>query len=117
MKQKIAKKVKTKLKVGDKVQVIAGADKGKQGKILVIDRENNRVVVEGVRMLTKHIKPGKNRDHQNGGIVNQEGYIHASNVMYLAGGKPSRLGLTVTKTGGKTEKKRVAKATKETLSK
>lgn len=116
MNKKVTQKVKMKLKKGDKVQVIAGADKGKQGKILAVDREKGRIIVEGVNMITKHVKPGKSRDHQNGGLIHQEGYIHASNAMYLAGAKPTRLGISVSKDGGKRVRKRIAKATGETLS-
>ena len=70
-----------KLKTGDKVVVIAGKDKGKEGKILHVDRKNNRVIVEGVNMISKHTTPSM--QNQQGGIVKKEGSIHASNVMYL----------------------------------
>ena len=83
----------TKLKKGDKVVVIAGKDKGKQGKIMSVDPEKDRVVVEGVNMVSKHQKP--NSENQNGGIVKKENYIHASNVMYLQNGKPTRLGAKI----------------------
>ena len=56
-----------KLKTGDKVVVIAGKDKGKEGKILHVDRKNNRVIVEGVNMISKHTKPSM--QNQQGGIV------------------------------------------------
>ena len=81
------------LKKGDKVVVIAGKDKGKEGKILVVDRKNNKVIVEGINMITKHVKP--NAMNQQGGIVTKEGYIHASNVMYLHNGKATRLGAVI----------------------
>ena len=101
---------KVKIKKGDKVQVIAGKDKGKQGKVLVVDREKNRVIVEGVNMITKHQKP---RGAQQGGLINKEAAIHASNVMYLHNGKPVRLGVKVEvseKDGKKViNKKRIAK--------
>lgn len=106
----MTKKVtKMKLKKGDKVKVIAGSDRGKQGKILSVDRENNRVIVEGVNMLTKHVKPGKSRANQQGGIIRQEGSIHASNVMYIHKGKPVRLGLKVENINNKKVKTRVAR--------
>ena len=63
-----------KLKTGDKVVVIAGKDKGKEGKILHVDRKNNRVIVEGVNMISKHTKPSM--QNQQGGIVKKEGSIH-----------------------------------------
>lgn len=68
-----------KIRVGDKVQVIAGKDKGKQGTVLQVLRTENRVIVEGVNVVTKHIKPSQ-RDPE-GGIVTREAPIHASNVM------------------------------------
>ena len=80
---------KLKIKKGDTVRVIAGKDKGKEGKILVVDRKTDRVIVEGVNMATKHVKP-------RGGVqqvVHQEAPIHVSNVMYLHEGKPTRLGI------------------------
>lgn len=98
-----------KLKTGDKVVVIAGRDKGKEGKIVAVDKKNNRVLVEGVNMVSKHTKP--NMQHQQGGIVKKENYIHASNVMYVHNGKPTRLG-TVIKDG---KKVRVAKKTGEVI--
>jgi len=66
-----------KLKVGDKVVVITGKDRGKEGKITTVLRDENRVVVEGVNIVKKHIKPaGQNP----GSIVDREASVHASNV-------------------------------------
>ncbi|HHT50262.1 MAG TPA: 50S ribosomal protein L24 [Eubacteriaceae bacterium] len=73
-------KNKVHVKKGDNVVVIAGKDKGKQGKILAVLPKENRVIVEGINMITKHMKPSANM--QGGGIIHQEGKIHASNVMY-----------------------------------
>lgn len=70
-----------KLKTGDKVIVIAGKNKGNQGKIVKIYREEQRVVVEGVNLVKKHLKP--NANNQNGGIVSKEAPIHISNVMLV----------------------------------
>ena len=100
----------TKLKTGDKVVVIAGKDKGKEGKILKIDRKKGRVIVEGVNMLSKHQKP--NAANQQGGIIEMEATLDISNVMYLYKGKPVRVGfegtgkdkVRVAKVDGKTEK-------------
>jgi len=103
-----------KIKKGDMVQVIAGKDKGKSGKIIEIDHKKGRVRVEGLNMITKHTKPSAS--NQQGGIVTTEGSIDASNVMYLADGKVSRIGFTVnTDDNGKQTKKRVAKATGKTI--
>ena len=98
-----------KIKKGDMVKVIAGKDKGKEGKVIKVDHENGRVVVEGINMLTKHTNPSA--QNQQGGIVNMEGAIDASNVMYLQGGKVTRIGFDV-KDG---KKVRVAKATGEVI--
>ena len=65
------------LKVGDKVIVIAGKDKGKEGKIIA--KKGEKVFVEGVNMVKKHVKP--NGQDQNGGIIDKEAAIHVSNVM------------------------------------
>ena len=69
-----------KLRVGDTVQVIAGSDKGKTGEIIQILRKEDRVIVEGVDMVTKHIKPSQ--ADPEGGIVTREAPIHVSNVAY-----------------------------------
>ena len=77
-----------KIKKGDTVRVITGKDKGKEGKVLVTDVASQRVVVEGVNMVTKHQKPnGMNQ----GGIVHQEAPIHVSNVVLVHDGKPTRV--------------------------
>ncbi len=76
---------------GDLVKVIAGADRGKQGRVLAVDPERNRVRVEKVRMIKRHLKPGR-RGARAGGIVEQEAFVHISNVMLVDpdGGRPSR---------------------------
>ena len=98
-----------KIKKGDMVKVIAGKDKDKEGKVVHVDRKSGRVVVEGVNMLTKHTKPSA--QNQQGGIINVEGTIDVSNVMYLHNGKATRIGFT--EKDGK--KVRVAKATGEVI--
>ena len=98
-----------KIKKGDTVKVIAGKDNGKEGKVIAVDKKDGRVLVEGVNMLTKHTKPSM--ANQNGGIVHQEGYIDASNVMLLHNGKATRVGFKMD--GDK--KVRFAKATGEVI--
>ena len=98
-----------KIKKGDMVKVIAGKDKDKEGKVIAVDKKDERVLVEGVNMLTKHTKPSM--ANQNGGIVHQEGYIDASNVMLLHNGKATRVGFKMD--GDK--KVRFAKATGEVI--
>ena len=79
-----------KIRKGDTVKVIAGKDKDKEGKVLAVNKKDGKVLVEGVNMLTKHTKPSA--ANQNGGIVHQEGYIDASNVMYVHKGQATRVG-------------------------
>ena len=98
-----------KIKKGDMGKVIAGKDKDKEGKVIAVDKKDGRVLVEGVNMLTKHTKPSM--ANQNGGIVHQEGYIDASNVMLLHNGKATRVGFKMD--GDK--KVRFAKATGEVI--
>jgi len=108
---------KIKLKRGDIVQVIAGKEINRTGKVLMIDRTKSRVVVEGLNLQTKHQKP--NRANQTGGITRREAPLHISNVMYLHKNKPTRIGYkveTVEVDGKKkTVKKRYAKSTGEII--
>ena len=67
------------IKKGDTVVVIAGKDKGKKGKVLQVLPKQNRVIVEGINMITKHQRP--DQQLQQGGIIKKEAAIHASNVM------------------------------------
>ena len=97
------------LKKGDTVKVIAGKDNGKEGKVISVDRKNNRVLVEGVNIITKHMKPSA--ANQNGGIVQKEAPIHISNVMYVHKGKPTRIGFKMEKD----KKVRFAKSTGEVI--
>ncbi len=80
-----------KIRKGDLVQVITGADSGKQGRVMALDVARRKVRVEGVRMQKRHLRPGR-RGARQGGIVEQEGYVDASNVMLVNGdGKVSRV--------------------------
>ena len=78
------------VKRGDTVIVIAGNDKGTTGEVIAVDRTRNRVVVAGVNMRTKHVKP--TQQNPKGERVEREQSIHASNVMHVdpANGKPTR---------------------------
>lgn len=78
------------LRVGDTVAVISGADRGKQGKVIAV--EGARVRVEKVRMQKLHLKPGR-KIARAGGILEREGFLHASNVMLVdpESGQPSRV--------------------------
>ena len=96
-----------KIKKGDTVKVIAGKDKDKEGKVLAV--KDGKVLVEGVNMVTKHTKPSA--ANQQGGIVNKEAPIDASNVMLVVKGKATRVGFKME--GDK--KVRVAKKTGEVI--
>lgn len=83
------------VKKGDKVMVISGKDKGKSGVILASFPKKDRVLVEGVNIIKKHVKP--NQVNPQGGIVSQEAAIHVSNVMLIdpKTGEPTRVGYKV----------------------
>lgn len=68
------------VKKNDEVVVLAGADKGKRGRIISVDGKKERVIIEGVHMIKKHTR--KNQLNPNGAIVEREGTIHVSNVMH-----------------------------------
>jgi large subunit ribosomal protein L24 len=74
--------VKTRLKKEDQIVVISGNDKGKRGKILLVDNKKGRVIVEGVNFRKRHIKQ-QNQENQKGGIISMEFPIQISNVMYF----------------------------------
>ncbi len=99
-----------KIKKGDTVRVIAGKDKDKEGKVLAIDREKHRVLVDGVNKVTKHTKPSVM--NQQGGIIQKEAPIDISNVMYLHKGQPTRIGFKILEDGRKV---RVAKKTGDVI--
>ena len=82
-----------KIKVGDKVRVIAGKDKGKEGEVLKIDRKNGKVIVKDINMVTKHNR--QSQQNPTGGIIKIEGGIDISNVMLLVNDKPTRVGFEV----------------------
>ena len=71
-----------KIKVGDNVRVITGTNKGKEGKVLKIFRKDNKVLVDGINIVKKHMKP--NRTNESGGILEVEAPIHISNVKVLS---------------------------------
>ena len=98
-----------KIKKGDTVKVLTGKDKDKEGKVISVDHKNGKVVVEGVNMVTKHTKPSA--ANQNGGIIQKEAAIDASNVMYVHKGKATRIGFKMD--GDK--KVRIAKATGDVI--
>ncbi len=98
---------KLKIKKGDLVEVIAGKDRGRRGKVLRVDPGRRRVVVEGVNFIKRHTRPNPSKNIQ-GGIVEREAPIHVSNVMVVSpeSGRPTRVGFTILEDGRKV---RVAK--------
>ena len=79
-----------KIKKDDMVKVIAGKDKGKEGKVLSVDTDKKKIVVEGCNIVTKHSKP--NVANPQGGIVKKEAAMDISNVMLIADGQPTKVG-------------------------
>ena len=98
------------IKKGDTVYVLSGKDRGKKGKVLEVYPSENKVIVEGVNMSTKHKKPRSR--HQQGGIIEQESTIHSSNVMIVCSrcGVPSKVSKEV---GENKQKVRVCKSCNE----
>jgi len=105
--------VKMKLRKDDVVKVMTGRDKGKTGRVIEVDREKGRVIIEGVMLVKKHTRPNPAKQVK-GGIAERESSIHHSNVMLMtSAGEPTRVG---TKVEGK-RRVRVAKVSGEVLDK
>jgi large subunit ribosomal protein L24 len=100
-----------KLKKGDTVVVIAGKDKGSEGEVVQVMPTANKVIVNGVNTAKKHSKPRKS--NQQGGIIDRDMPVDASNVMLVHKGKPTRVGYKIQPDGTKV---RVAKRTGEVIS-
>ena len=99
-----------KIKKGDTIQVITGNDTGKTGRVIKVFLKKERVVVEGVNIAKKHARP--TQDNPQGGIIEKEASIHISNVMMVAGGKPTRIGYKTLEDGRKVK---FAKTTNEVI--
>ena len=100
MKKKKFQSYKLKINKGDNVIVISGNYVGKQGRVLSIDKDRNRAIVEGVNILTKHSKP--TQQNPDGGIIKKEGTIHLSNLMIIdAQGNTTRIGRRIDESSGK----------------
>ncbi|MEZ4825847.1 MAG: 50S ribosomal protein L24 [Bacteroidia bacterium] len=87
------------IKKGDNVRVLSGADRGMEGRVLRVFPKDQKAIVEGIRMVKKHIKPSQ--QYPNGGIIDQEAPIHISNLMVIDPGlkKPSRTGRKLNEDG------------------
>jgi large subunit ribosomal protein L24 len=96
-----------KIKKGDTVEVVTGKDSGKKGRVLVVDRDRERLVIEGVNMIKRHTRPNPQKNVK-GGIVEREASIHVSNVMVVSpdSGRRSKIGYRILDDGRKV---RVAK--------
>lgn len=106
--------MKLKIKKGDMVSVISGADKGKTGKILEVITKDMRVLIEGINLRKRHVKPSQKTPQ--GGMISKERPIHVSKVMLLdQNGKPTRVGIKRVEKGGKTVAVRFAKTTGKEL--
>ena len=79
-----------KIKKGDMVKIIAGSDKGKDGRVIQIYPKDDKVVVEGVKLVKKHIRP--NQENPQGGILEKEMPVHISNVVLIINGNSTRIG-------------------------
>ena len=99
-----------KIKKGDTVQVITGNDEGKIGRVIKVFLNRDRVVIEGVNIVKKHARP--TQDNPQGGIIEKEATIHISNIMMVAGGKPTRVGYKTLEDGRKVK---FAKTTGEVI--
>jgi large subunit ribosomal protein L24 len=98
------------IKKNDVVKVIAGNNKGKQGKVLKVYVDTSKVIVEGINLRKKHIKP--NQKNPQGGIQEKEAPIHVSNVMLLYNGQATRVGYKKLEDG---KKVRIAKINGEVV--
>jgi len=96
------------IRKGDTVKVLAGKEKGKQGRVLEVLREQGRVVVEKLMTVKRHVKKGRNASTPEGGILDKDGSIAISSVMVVSGGKPVRREKIVRELGAK-EKARLEK--------
>lgn len=98
---KTPERVKMRIRKGDRVKVIRGNHRGQEGTVLRVDREKNRVVVEGVNLRKRHRKPSA--QDPEGGIITFEAPIHASNVMLIdpATGEPTRVRMQINADGTK----------------
>ena len=108
---------KIKIRKDDQVMVISGRDKGKTGRVLEVDREKGRAVVEGAMMMKRHTRPNPAKQIK-GGIAEREGSIAISNIMLLASdGRPTKIGFRIEGTGVAARRVRIARRTGEIVEK
>ncbi len=104
MKKQETKRIKFHIRTGDQILVIAGNEKGKKGRVVSVNAEKQRAVIEGLNLVTKHVKPSANRPE--GGVVRIEAGIHISNLMNIdpKSGEPTRIGRRKNAETGKSER-------------
>ncbi len=117
MPRKFNKQKKLHVKKGDTVKILTGKDVGKTGRVLLVQPDKERVLVEGVNMRIHHDKPSQ--DNPQGGRLKKEGTIHISNVMVIdpTTNEPSRIGRKRIEEGGKSRWVRYAKTSGEIIDK
>jgi large subunit ribosomal protein L24 len=106
-----------KIRKNDNVMVISGNDRGKTGKVLKVFPKNSRVIIEGINLRKRHTKP--NQKYPQGGIIEKEAPIHASNIMLLdpKTNEPTRLGsqIILDENTGKKKRARISRSTGEMI--
>ncbi|HUJ79019.1 MAG TPA: 50S ribosomal protein L24 [Nitrospiria bacterium] len=109
----ITAEAKPRIRKGDTVTVISGRAKGRQGKVLSVNRFSRRIIVEKVNLIKRHVRPSR---ESKGGIIEKEGPIHISNVMLVCPecGKPTRVAIRVLESG---QRLRVCKRCHEAVEK
>ena len=99
-----------KIQKGDTIKVMTGADKGKEGRVIKIYPNADKILVEGIKIVKKHVRP--NQENPQGGILEKEMPIHISNVALIINGNPSRIGYKTLEDG---KKVRYSKKTNEVI--
>lgn len=95
--------IKTHVKKGDMVYILSGKDREKKGKVLSVDHNERKVIVEGINIITKHVKPNPSKGLNEGGLVKQEAPIYVDKVMFICKscGKPTKVGKKLMDNGSK----------------
>ena len=99
-----------KIRKGDTVQIMSGTDTGKVGRVIKVYLDKDRILVEGINMVKKHTRPSQ--DNPQGGIIEKEATIHVSNTLFMAAGKPTKVGYRILEDG---KKVRIAKNSGEVI--
>ena len=99
-----------KIHKGDMVKIISGNDRGKSGRVIKVFPDKDRIIVEGINVVKKHSRPSQ--ENPQGGIIEKEAAVHISNIMYVSGKEPTRLGYKTLEDGRKVK---YAKSTGEVI--